>query len=156
MPKSKKQRYEKNDCFAIRLADFTYSIGQVLSLEPDAMDSVVCAFFARQLQELPQRQSDFDLSDKIIAVLFVSRDYLDSGEWQIIGRGKPIDPNNFIPLDEQRRKGFVGSTIIGAGIAKVLMDAYYRLYPWNGFAIPNYLDDLLLSPELKPRDVLYR
>lgn len=120
------------------------------------MTSVVCAFFAHQIDELPGVAGSFDLADKIVAVLFVTPDYLETGEWPVIGTGRPIKPDKYIPLSEQRRNEFVGTTIIGAGIAKVLMDAYFRLYPWNGFAIPNYLDDLLLSPDLKPANVLYR
>lgn len=34
------------------------------------------------------------------------------------------------------------------------MEAYFGLYPWNGFYEKNYLDRLLVSPNKKPNQVL--
>lgn len=155
-PRRKREVFEGTDCFAVRLADSTYAIGQVLGRERDAMDSILCAFSTEHMRELPTRGSSFDLADKIIAVLFVTPELLDSGAWSVIGPGRLLDPERYIPLRMQRKARFIGTTIVGAGNVKCLLDAYHGLYPWNGFAIPNYLDGLLLSPELKPKDVVYR
>lgn len=120
------------------------------------MDSVLCAFSAEHLRELPTGDHTFDLAEKVVAVLFVTPELLDSGTWPVVGTGEPLDPEKYVPLRTQRKARFVGRTIVGSRNVKLLLDAYHGLYPWNGFAIPNYLDGLLLSPGFKPKNILYR
>ncbi len=37
-----------------------------------------------------------------------------------------------------------------------LVEAYFGLYPWNGFHDPNYLDGYLVSPEMKSKWAVYK
>jgi hypothetical protein len=92
----------------------------------------------------------------VVSVLFVTRDLLDSGDWRVVSEGKAIDAVQYFPLVDMRRKGFVGTKVIGSGIANTLMNAYYGLHAWNAFHNPEYLDGLLVAPDRKPKSVMLK
>jgi len=138
------------------LLDGTFSLGQIIEIEPQALNSAICAYFAR-------RANDFSLGvarelgkNDVVSVLFVTRDLLDSGDWRVFSEGKAIDATQYFPLDDLRRKGFVGTKVIGSGIANTLMNAYYGLHAWNSFHKPDYLDGLLVAPDRKPKSVMLK
>jgi len=156
MTKKSRHIWEPGDFFAIPLSDGSTAIGQVLGYEPEALNSAVCAFFARRCVDQPSKRGAPPTKDELVAVLFVTRDLLDSGTWQVIGRGAPLPTAPHIDLDVLRARRFVGVKVVGSGVANRLMDAYFGLYPWNGFAQPDYLDKLLISADRKPRNVLLK
>lgn len=45
IPKKKRQRHKEGDVFAVPLGDGSYALGQILSYEPEALNSVGCAFY---------------------------------------------------------------------------------------------------------------
>ena len=156
MFKRNKQAWSNGDCFAIPLGEGTFSIGQVISYEPDALNSVLCCFFLLRYREPAQ---DFDLaslSDKLIAIQFVTRDLLDAGQWRVIATGSPTPIPSSMGLDHLRKTGFVGIKVVGSGIANKLMESCFGLYPWDGFAEPGYLDKLLISKAMRPESVVMR
>lgn len=156
MAKKKKQVWGIGDYFTVPLADGTFSIGQVVGQEPEALNSVTCAFFARRLDSATVRLVDHLVERDLISVLFVTRDLLDSGDWQIIFSADPFPTATYFDVAALRAKGFVGVKVIGSGIVIKLMDAYYGLYPWNGFNEPDYLDRLLVSADRKPSHVVLK
>ena len=156
MTKSSRHSWTPGDFFAVPLADGSYSIGQVVGYEPEALNSALCAFFSRHVVKLPTSISAPPTSDELVAILFVTRDLLDSGTWKVLGRGEPLPAAPHINLDTLRARRFVGARVVGSGIAMKLMDAYFGLYPWNGFAQSDYLDKLLISIDRRPRNVLLK
>ena len=152
----KKQAWQEGDYFSIPLADGTFVMAQVLKYEPQALNSVICAIFIEMIEKQPSGAPRSIDENKLISVLFVTRDLLDSGVWFVFGRGPTIDPQKYIGLEDLRRKGFVGTEIIGSGNVIKLMNAFYGLIPWNSFYDPHYLDKLLVSPDRKPRTVLLK
>lgn len=156
MTRSSRHSWEPGDFFALPLADGSSSIGQVVAYEPEALNSALCAFFSRRAVKLPTCISVPPTSDELVAILFVTRDLLDAGTWHILGRGEPLPAAPYIDLDTLRTRRFVGAKVVGSGIAMKLMDAYFGLYPWNGFAQPDYLDKLLISIDRRPRNVLLK
>ncbi len=153
MARKKKQTFGAGDYFTIPLADGSFSIGQVVGKEAEALNSVVCAIFSRQYRSLPATIDQAPADGDLIAVLFVTPDLLESGDWRVVSRSEPFDVAPYVNIDALRRKGFVGVRVIGSGIVITLMDAYFGLYPWNGFAKPDYLDKLLVSDDRKPKHV---
>lgn len=151
MPKKKNQRWAVGDLFHIPLSDGTFSVGQVVGIEPEAMNSAVCAFFSIQYKPAPLELKKAFTEHDLISVLFVTRDLLDSGVWHVFSSSTALPTTPYLDISRLRMTGFVGVKIIGAGIVTMFMEAYFGLYPWNGFYEPDYLDRLLVSPAKKPK-----
>ena len=71
-----------------------------------------------------------------------------------MGSSIAMDPRPHVDLDQLSSSGFVGVTVIGAGNVDKFLNAFFLLAPWNTFYRDDYLDDLLLSPDLKPLGVI--
>jgi hypothetical protein len=156
VPRGKRnQKWQAGDNFAVPLADGTYGQGQVLSYEAQAMNSAICAFSSARYANIPV-DLDFVYDQNLIAVLFVTRDLLDSGRWQVVNSRPMILLEKYIDIRSLRKKGFVGATIHGSHIAETFLNAYHKLSPWNQYLDPEYFDKLLVAPNRKPRGVLLK
>jgi hypothetical protein len=154
MPK-RKIKWQAGDNFLIPLKDGSFGQGQVLSYEAQAVNSALCAFSWKRFVEMP-KQVDGISEESLIAIQFVTRESLDRGNWPLIGHGPVIGLEGVIGINARRSKGFVGTKIIGSGIAVDFLSAFHRLIPWNDYHDPEYLDKLLISPDRKPTDVLLK
>ena len=148
-------KWQPGDEFLVPLLDGTYGQGQILLHEPDAMDSVICAFFSIRHQGVPA-QLDTPPQESLLAVLFVTRDLLDSGCWRIVNNGQTIPWRIYLDFSEMQKKRFIGTKIIGSSNAASLLNAFHRLAPWNGFHTPDYLDKLLISADRRPANPLLK
>ncbi|TBM16186.1 hypothetical protein EYY86_07790 [Hafnia paralvei] len=152
----RKQTWDIGDLFTISLADGTYCIGRVVGFEPEALNSAICAFYAHRVDSIPNMELNLS-EDELISVLFVTRDLLDSGDWQVFSHcSDEFQLNKYIDLYSLRNEEFIGVSSIGSGIIIKLMKAYYKLGIWDNFYDPNYLDSLLISPDKKPKDVILK
>jgi hypothetical protein len=153
MAKKEKQIWGICDLFTIPLSDGTFCIGEVVGIEPKALNSAICAFYAYRVN-LIEPQDIVELTDnELISVLFVTNDLLNFGKWKVFGKSTKIFPlEKYIDINTLRKKGFIGTKIIGSGNIMKLMNAYYGLREWNSFHNPNYLDTLLVSPNKKPEN----
>jgi hypothetical protein len=152
----KRIAWKAGDNFLVPLEDGTFGQGQVLGYELHALDSAVCAFSSRRFETSPDSLVPIT-EPNLIAVLFVTRDLLDRGYWKILSNGPiVVQGQRFLDLEGLRRKGFVGAKCYGSRIVADFLSAYHRLLPWNAYFDPNYLDELLVSPDRKPADVLLK
>jgi hypothetical protein len=139
------------------LIDGSFSIGQVVNVESNMPNAPLCAFFKMKVAT-SSIHADCTLDDSVlIAVLFVTRDLLDKGSWQVFGsRLSKLKLSDYVDLEELRRNGYIGMQIIGSGIINKMMEAYFALYPWDGFSNPDYLDSLLVSIDRKPSNLILK
>ncbi len=145
MAKRKKQNWCIGDIFLVPLADGTFSVGQVIARYKDALNSVVCIFTTSRIKKL---ESEVTINeDEIISALFVTPDFLDSGDWLVVGSWPPVPVEHYFDTDALKADGFVGVKVVGSGIVINFIEACFGLYPWDGFFEADYLDKLLLSPE---------
>ncbi len=92
----------------------------------------------------------------MFSLLFTTRDLLDSGDWKVV-TNTPIElPRKRLPYEDLRSSGFIGAKVIGSRIVAEFANAYCALAPWNDWHDPNYLDRLLLSPDLKPKTLVFK
>ena len=101
MTKKKKQSWKIGDYFLAPLADKSFSVGQIIGQVKEALNSVICIFFDSKINS-PEiaKKSLSDLSEeKVISVLFTTRDLLDSGDWQIFYSADPVGLHKFINLN---------------------------------------------------------
>lgn len=151
MPRGRKnQAWAVGDVFALPLEDGTSVVGQVVGRE-GVLNSVSVALFDRRCAaDLIREQVDGLRLDEAFAILFVTRELLDAGEWKVVGPRAVVVPPARQPYEHLRASGFVGAKVIGAGIVNEFAHAFFGLAPWDDWANRDYLDGLLLDPSKKP------
>jgi hypothetical protein len=156
MPKKKKVSINVGDVFIIPLEDsVSYGVGVVIEVTPKALNSVLCGFYDLKIESENELNME-DLNEKnLIAVQFVTPDLLKEGHWGIIENMTPVEPNNYLNLNELKSNGYVGAKIRGSCNIRKFMSAYLGVYHWNCFFKDDYLDDFLLYPEHKPERIYF-
>ena len=125
--------------------------GQVLSVEPDAMDSVACAFW-------PEYKTDIGavLASTPISVQLVTPELLRRRVWPIRGNAQVLVPAKLRSYEQYRAHGWVGAKIRGSSGIRELLLAYRGLSAWDDFNDPHYLDSLLLAGQKAPLTARYK
>jgi hypothetical protein len=143
--------------FAVPLADGSFTLGQVVGREADALNSITCAFYRsrttadalRSVEAVPDQED-------LIAVQFVTKELLTRRMWKVIGNYPVSIPRTLMPHEDKRHVRWVGARIHGAGIIRRFLNAYFGLEAWNQMKDPAYFDHLLLRPELRPSHPVLR
>lgn len=151
-----KQKYNSGDVFTVQLLDSTYSVGQVLKISRLALNSVFCAFFSMRLKEGQKPEYSEIVSSNIISILFVTRDLLDSKKWKVVANFPSVEVPSKINYEELEQNKFVGAKIIGSANVVKFLSAFHSIFPWNAFFKDNYFDNLLISPEKKPENLIFK
>lgn len=145
-----KNKINTGDIFIIPNKDERYSVGQVLSIEKEALNSVICSFYKIRIRE----NESFDPKDltksNLIAIQFVTPDLLNMNVWKVVGNAEPKYLDSFIELNAIKDQNFVGAKIVGSAIIRKFLDAYHGLEPWDMMHDIHYFDKLLISPKKKP------
>ena len=133
--------FRPGDYFTVPLEDSTpgpFALGQVLSVEPQALNSCGCAFW-------PSVAGDHvrQLCTPPIIVTLVTPDLLKSKIWKILGNAAVTVPTRARKYEAFRKSGWVGAKIIGSGIVRSALRAYNGLEYWDDFADPEYVSKLL-------------
>jgi hypothetical protein len=150
--KNKHQKWSSGDIFLIPQKDGGYSVGQVLV---KLMPSVVsCSFYA--IRHTGKVTSILLPQSKLIAVLSVFDAPLSKGDWKVISHAPIYTPKELWPNEQFRDTGWVGANFHSAGVAEDLLNAYYKLTPWDDWHDPFYLDKLMISPAQRPFDVVLK
>jgi len=149
MSRRKKQCWSVGDIFSIQGRNGNWSIGQILDrMLPNV---VTCAFYALWYSGNTHPEKIELVPDHLISCVSVSCEQLDYGKWKVIGHQQPAVGRDDWPNEKLRDSGWVGAKIYDAGIIEEFLDAFYGLVPWDDWHDPNYLDQLLVSPEKKPK-----
>jgi hypothetical protein len=153
MATGKQQRWDVGDVFLVRQRDGQWSAGQILDrMMPNVIS---CAFYDVRVAEpeaLPLPLSTAGL----IAVTSVTRDGLDSGAWRVVGHAPIGVERRLWPNEQFRNVGWIGAKIYDAGIIEEFLEAFHGLVPWDNWKDPDYLDRLLISPDKKPANLVYK
>lgn len=140
-----RQKIKEGDIFEILLENGEKSFGQILSVEPGALNSVGLALWE------PSTYSHAQVLERSpVAVLLATPDLLKRGTWPIIDNAPPIIAAQQRTYEQFRPIRWIGVDVIGSGIVVDFMRACAGLYPWNKWANPQYLDGLLFASETRP------
>lgn len=149
----KKANWGINDVFAIPLKDGQFAVGQVLDLQ---MANIVrIAIYDEKLLTLNSIPIEnlCQLKD-LISLVACSREQLDYHVWKILGATEQLIPVSKFPNEQYRIKGWIGSKHYDAAIIGDFVNAFYSLTPWDDWANPFYLDNLLVDKAKKPKNLL--
>jgi hypothetical protein len=155
MTPRRKQSWTIGNVLGIPLLDGSYVLAQIVGREPGALNSVSCALFDYVFKD-PEEMPDCELlmPERAFAVLFVTRDLLDSHRWRVSGHCEVRIPRELLPFEHLRASDFVGACVIGSGIVESFANGFYGLSPWNDMHDPHYFDKLLLHQDVGPKKKL--
>lgn len=72
------------------------------------------------------------------------------------GEADPHLLEKYFPENERFKQGdVVGMRSYQTGIIEMFLNAYFGLTPWDECYDPNYYDNLLVSPDKKPSNLIY-
>lgn len=152
----KKQSWGAGDVFVVEMGDGRCAVGQIVGREAGVLNSVSVAFFDQRC-ERPEDAPHLPLTlDRVISVVFSTRDLLDSWTWRVVGNRPVVVPQHLLPYEATRASGWVGAKVIGSGNLRKFLDAYFGLRAWDDWHDPEYLDRFLLSPDKKPKTVILK
>ena len=118
---------------------------------------VSCAFYDLRVPLEEDGTEPFELSiERLIATLSVTREQLDFGVWRIVGWQPVTIDRSVWPNENCRSQDWIGAKIFDAAIAEDLLEAYNGLAPWDDWKDPEYLDKLLVSPDRKPKHLVFK
>ena len=149
----KRQRPRTGDIFVIEVSEEYSSFGQVLEVIPEALNSVGIALWSPELKNEHLRPR---ADEEPLAVLLVTPDLLKRGAWQIRTNEDPLVPVEGRPYEVFRSSAWVGARIIGSGIVREFLEASIGLKPWDDWANPRYLDELLYPGKSRPTKVVFK
>lgn len=152
----RKVKWKVGDIVGIPRLDGVFAVAQVVDITPQALNSVVLAIFDEAISDVTSPQNISMAHDNLIAVLFATREQLDSGTWKVLGTGPVTVPEALIPSKGLSSRGFVGAKIYGSAIVDNFVNAYHALSPWDMCFRPDYFDDMLISPIRKPERLMYK
>ena len=151
----RKQKWKDGDLFAVPLEDSTYALGQAIDLQ---MPNVVrCAIYSAKLsaEDFP-RASAVHADGTLISLVATTREQLDFGVWKVLGSALVSVQRDQLPNEQFRAAGWVGAKIYDASIVEEFCNAFHALLPWDDWADPHYLDKLLVSSSLKPKNLVFK
>jgi hypothetical protein len=144
------------DIFLIPLSDGSHSVGQVVETLGLPLNSIACAFFdirgkgADYVGYVEQSQLT---EGNVVSCQFVTREQINKGVWKRVANAIPNIPQSMYPYRDTQAKEWVGAKVIGSGVLKGFLEAYYGLESWTGMRDPNYFDRLLAPGKKGPKCV---
>lgn len=151
----KRQKWAVGDLFLVPTSDGRFGVGQVIGGKA-ILNSVSIALFCDRCAG-PDDALEVNLSRaNAFSALFVTRDLLDSGTWQVVGNRPVLFSQSELPWEHTRTRNWVGAKVSGSANVGRLVNAYFGLAAWDDWHDPKFLDSLLLSPDRKPPHVLLK
>lgn len=151
---AKKHAWQSGDVFGVPMPNAKYGLGQIISLEKECMDSVVCAFFENVMSEPGEKIGLY--APEIISIQFVTKDSLARGIWRYFWTELPLVEDFVHELESVRGSEYVGVKIRGSGIMQNFLSAYHGLSYWDEYADKQLFDKLLLPSRLRPVCVIFK
>jgi len=142
----KKQIAKVGDLFWVPIDDGTFVLGQVVEIKPEVLNSLTCAFYDIRVKEVTAK---FSKLPNPISIQFVTKDLFVSGMWVRSGNKKVNVSRSQLPYRNTEKNGWIGAKIIGSGIVKNFLSAFYQLRAWDEMADSKYYENLLM-PGVKP------
>lgn len=149
-----KQTWKSGDLFLIRNTDGRFTPGQVIAHEKRTLHSASCAFFDQRVGSIEEGQTLTLELARCFSALLVTPDGLDEAVWPVVGNRPILLPKKLWPFEELLSKKKMGARVHGSGVVNDFLDAFYGLRPWDNWYKTDFLDEMLLSPEKKPKNLI--
>lgn len=135
-----RQKTNVGDVFWVPLEDGSFSIGQIVEVKPEVLNSITCAFYDLR-SNVPN--TDPVILNDLVSVQFVTPDLFKSGKWRK-QCNMPVNLSpKLLPYRSTESDGWVGAKVIGSGIINMFLSAFYGLRDWREMYDPNFYQSLL-------------
>lgn len=151
-----KQSWKSGDIFLIPNSDGGFTPGQVLAHEKRTLHSASCALFDQRVHSIDESKSLTLERSKCFAALLITPESLDKGLWPVVSHQSVVLPKELHPFEKLLRKTKIGARVYGSGIVETFANAFYALHPWDDWYRPDYLDGMLISPSVKPTNLVFK
>lgn len=150
-----RQVWKSGDIFLVPNSDGNFTPGQVIAHEKRTLHCASCAFFDQRVNSIDEGEKLILHESKCFAALLATPDSLDEKRWPIVGWQAVALAKKSWPYEEQLSRGKKNGPLVrGSGNVTSFLDAFYALRPWDGWYRPDYLDEYLLSPYKKPKNLI--
>jgi hypothetical protein len=153
MSRGKRVKWNNGAVFAVPLADGSFGVAQ--AIDHWIPHAVYVALTNLRVKSTADPIPSLHRS-KVISLLAVNDRALDFGEWKLLCEMPLLAARLDFPNERFRANGYVGGKSYDGGIAAAFLSAYHALVPWDCYYRPDYLDEMLLSPDLKPPTVVFK
>ena len=144
----KKSNWQPGDIFLLENLDEFFSVGQIVDHSSKHPFGGVRVLFVRQRVKGQDEVSEVDISDdSIITVVVINPLLFDKGDLSIISHAD-------VPLLAKSQP--LGTNLKSLGLVYSFLNAYHGLVPWDRMADPEYYDKMLISPDVKPKKLLFK
>ncbi|EHH2484508.1 Imm26 family immunity protein [Vibrio vulnificus] len=126
------------DVFWVQIEDDSLVLGQIVEINKEVLNSFTCAFF-----DIKNNFEDYDLS-RPISVQFVTKDLFNRGSWTRVSNKEVEISEDILPYRETAINGWIGATVVGSGIIRNFLSAFYGLRAWDEMHDSSYYQKLLL------------
>lgn len=151
-----KQNWKSGDLFLVPNRDGKFTPGQVIAHEKRTLHNASCAFFDQRVESIDQGRQLNLKYEKCFSALLITTDSLDESHWPVVNNHPVALPKAFWPYEKQLSRGLKnGPMVRGSGNVSAFLDAFFSLRPWDDWYRSDYLDEYLLSPDKKPKNLVF-
>lgn len=151
----KKTIWHPGDIFVIPLLSGDYAIGHIL--DQRMVNTVRIALYNTIVNEVKNIDPRNVINDEsLISLIEVTREQLDYGVWPILTNLPTSIPISKYANEEFRLNNWINSITHDAALAEDFVNSYHGFLPWDDWYNPDYLDGYLVSPDKKPKNLLYK
>jgi hypothetical protein len=152
----KAMKPEKGDIFTIPLIDGDFALGQLIQYDTRGLAGYSFGLFDHKVSSNIEAQEIILNMENCFSVVLGAIDcFSKSSNWMVVGNQNLVIPKKLFPFEKLRRSKKPGSRLHGKEVIDEFVNAYYGLLPWDNYYKPDCLDEMLLSPEKKPKNLLY-
>lgn len=148
---AKRIKWSYGDIFGLPLNDGSFGIVQLID---NMMTNVV--YIAVFKVKIASINEPFDLKkDDIISLVATWKNSIGNGNFHKI-RNETLHAKKEEFRNEQfKGNGYIGAKHYDEEIIVDFLNAYHKLAPWDDWFDTNYLDEFLISPNVKPENLIY-
>ena len=157
MPKTSiRKKLKAGDYFAVPLENGEYGLGQILDIH-ELVPGVACILFDKKfLLNTPISIDEKNIISAVYIVEGLLKRYFPIIQTNNIEFNGNDLLHKYFPYTEQYHQGnTTGMTTSQTGIIEMFLNAYFGLTPWDECYDPHFYDDMLVSPDKKPSNLIY-
>ena len=149
----KRIKWELGDVFGAELPNGEFALLQAIDF--NMMNILYVAITDKKIKNASDALPTLESPDIISLIAVVKHDLEFQDGFLRLGTQKSIAQKSEFKNERFKDNGYIGAKMYDAGLARDFLAAYHKLAPWDKWYDPNYLDEFLISPEKKPKGLVY-
>lgn len=144
------------DIFLIPTLDGLYVPAQVIDFEKRTLHCISCGLFDQRVCDQEDAVSIILDEAKLFSTVLVFQTEFRAKRWKVFQNQKLKIPKKYYPYEKELKRNGIGVKILEPAMLSLFLNAFYGLGPWNFHFKPDYSDSLLIEPNKKPLNLVYK